>query len=174
MKKIVILGNILEFQRGYDLTHNEMDNGSYPVEGSTSTIGFHSKYKTENSIVIGRSGTIGRPRLILGKFWPHNTALFTTNIKKNNLYYVYYLLLNLDIARMKSGSNIPTLNRNDLYLIHVVYETEYSKQEKIVSVLRAIDYQIKRNEDMVHKLQCFKPALSFSRNGGMKYACSNR
>lgn len=153
MKKIVILGNILEFQRGYDLTHNEMDNGSYPVEGSTSTIGFHSKYKTENSIVIGRSGTIGRPRLILGKFWPHNTALFTTNIKKNNLYYVYYLLLNLDIARMKSGSNIPTLNRNDLYLIHVVYETEYSKQEKIVSVLRAIDYQIKRNEDMVHKLQ---------------------
>lgn len=159
MKKIVILGNILEFQRGYDLTHNEMDNGSYPVEGSTSTIGFHSKYKTENSIVIGRSGTIGRPRLILGKFWPHNTALFTTNIKKNNLYYVYYLLLNLDIARMKSGSNIPTLNRNDLYLIHVVYETEYSKQEKIVSVLRAIDYQIKRNEDMVHKLQVLSQAI---------------
>ena len=44
------------------------------------------------------------------------------------------------------------------------------EQRKIVSILSPIDGQIKRNNDMVHKLQCFKPALNFSRNGGIRYA----
>ncbi len=170
MIKETKLGEILEFQRGYDLTRDAMDGGIYPVEGSTSTIGYHSKYKAENAIIIGRSGTVGQTRLVIGKFWPHNTALFSTTVKGNNLKYVYYLLLNCDIARMKSGSNIPTLNRNDLYPITVLFEDEYKKQEKIANILDSIDGQIKKNNKMVHKLQFFKPLLNFSRNGGIQYA----
>lgn len=153
------LGEILEFQRGYDLTRDAMDGGMYPVEGSTSTIGYHSKYKAENSIIIGRSGTVGQPRLVIGKFWPHNTALFSTTVKGNNLKYVYYLLLNCDIARMKSGSNIPTLNRNDLYPVTVLFEDDYEKQEEIANILDSIDAQINRNNKMVHKLQVLAQSI---------------
>ena len=45
------------------------------------------------------------------------------------------------------------------------------EQKRIVSVLEHFDRQIKRNNDMVQKLQCFKPALNFSRNGGIYNVC---
>ena len=45
-----------------------------------------------------------------------------------------------------------------------------SEQIKISKSLTLIDHQIKRNNDLVQKLQCFKPALIFSRNGGIRYA----
>jgi type I restriction enzyme S subunit len=72
---------------------------------------------------------------------------------------------------MKSGSNIPTLNRNDLYPVTVLFEDDYEKQEEIANILDSIDAQINRNNKMVHKLQYFKQVLSFSIIGGIQYAC---
>ena len=53
---------------------------------------------------------------------------------------------------------------------HPITLPELDKQKKIAAVLVSLDKQIKRNKEMVQKLQCFKPALNFSENGGMEYA----
>lgn len=100
------LGKILQFQRGYDLTKKNIVPGKYPVITSTGIMAYHNEFKSSSSIVIGRSGTIGKPQLIKEKFWPHNTTLFITDLKENDIDYIYYLLLNLDIEKIKSGSNI--------------------------------------------------------------------
>lgn len=44
------------------------------------------------------------------------------------------------------------------------------EQKKIAQSILLLDSKIKKNNDMVQKLQFFKPALNFSRNGGMRYA----
>ena len=61
------LGDIITFQRGYDLPREKMIEGEYPVVGSNGIIGYHSEYTTEApSISIGRSGNVGNPYIVDG------------------------------------------------------------------------------------------------------------
>ena len=147
------LGKILQFQRGYDLTKKNIVSGKYPVITSTGIMAYHNEFKSSSSIVIGRSGTIGKPQLIKEKFWPHNTTLFITDLKENDIDYIYYLLLNLDIEKIKSGSNIPTLNRNHLHDIKVLFEDKIEIQKKISSFLKSIDKKIKLNNKINSELE---------------------
>lgn len=159
MMKEVSLGSLIEFQRGYDLTHSNMKGETYPVVGSTSVIGFHDDYKASDGIVIGRSGSVGKPQLIRGPYWPHNTVLFSTTLKGNDLNYMYYLIENLGLDRMKTGSNIPTLNRNDLYPLKIKAETDPSIQKELVKPLVLIDSQIANNNAIISKLESLAKAI---------------
>ena len=147
------LGDVIEFQRGFDLTHSHMNGGRYPVIGSTSVIGFHDEYKAENGIVLGRSGTAGKPQLILGKYWPHNTCLFSTDLKGNDLYFLYYFLSNYDLNHVVGGSNIPTLNRNFLRPLPILIERDVNRQKKISHILRKLDLKIENNKRINFELE---------------------
>ena len=153
------LGDLVEFQRGYDLPKSKIQNGKYPVVTSNGILGYHNEYKSEPSIVIGRSGTIGNPQLINEKFWAHNTTLFVKNFKGNDLKYIYYLLLNTDINKMKSGSNIPTLNRNHLHPILVNATTNKILQKKIATVLSNIDDNIELNNKINAELEAMAKTI---------------
>lgn len=151
--KIVKLGDLVEFQRGYDLPKNKIQNGKYPVITSNGVLGYHNEYKSGPSVVIGRSGTIGNPQFINEKFWAHNTTLFIKDFKGNDIKYIYYLLLNTDINKMKSGSNIPTLNRNHLHPISVNATTDKILQRKIANTLSNIDNKIELNNKINDELE---------------------
>lgn len=105
------------------------------------------------SVVIGRSGTIGIPQYIEEDFWPHNTTLFIKNLKKNDARYLYYLLLNLNIENLKTGSNIPTLNRNHLHPLKVKATKNVVEQKKIISILTKLDYKIELNNNIITELE---------------------
>lgn len=149
----VKLGDLVEFQRGYDLPKNKIQSGKYPVITSNGILGYHNEYKSGPSVVIGRSGTIGNPQLINEKFWAHNTTLFIKDFKGNDIKYIYYLLLNTDINKMKSGSNIPTLNRNHLHPISVNATTDKILQRKIANTLSNIDNKIELNNKINDELE---------------------
>lgn len=151
--KIVKLGDLVEFQRGYDLPKNKIQNGKYPVITSNGVLGYHNEYKSGPSVVIGRSGTIGNPQFINEKFWAHNTTLFIKDFKGNDIKYIYYLLLNTDINKMKSGSNIPTLNRNHLHPISINATTDKILQKKIANTLSNIDNKIELNNKTNDELE---------------------
>ena len=54
------LGDLIEFQRGYDLPKSKFVNGPYPVQSSNGILGYHNEYKVKGpGITIGRSGTVG-------------------------------------------------------------------------------------------------------------------
>lgn len=153
MIKKVKLGDLVEFQRGYDLPKNNAKGGRYPVVTSNGIMTYHDEYRSRKSVVIGRSGTIGKPQLIECDFWPHNTTLYVKDFKNNNIEYIYYLLLNMDIGKMKSGSNIPTLNRNHLHPLEVLAEMDIEKQKNLVGVLKAIDNKIENNNKVNVELE---------------------
>lgn len=124
------VNSILTFHRGYDLTHKEFVAGPYPVVGSTSIIGNHSKYKIEGpGIVTGRSGSLGVYQLIWDNFWPHNTSLYISDFKGHDVFYIYCLLKTVDFTTLNSGGAIPSLNRNTLSNISVM-EPPMSLQAK--------------------------------------------
>lgn len=147
------LGELIEFQRGYDLPKTKAVLGKYKVITSNGIMTYHNEKKSGPSIVIGRSGTIGKPQLIEEDFWPHNTTLFAKDLKGNNIKYLYYLLINLNIDKMKSGSNIPTLNRNHLHPLEIYAEIDVKIQEKIANILCVIDKKIIINKKINNELE---------------------
>ena len=122
MSKLVdaTLGQLINFQRGYDLPKSEFKNGDFPVISSNGVLGYHNEYKVEGpGITIGRSGTVGFPHYIKSNFFPHNTSLFIENFKGNDIKYIFYLLKNLGLNNKGSGSGVPTMNRNHLHPLNI-------------------------------------------------------
>ena len=146
------LGDILNFRRGYDLPHSEMQEGTIPVAGSNGIIGYHN-IATDISpvITIGRSGNIGTP-YIYDKAWAHNTTLFIDDFKGNDPLYLFYLIKTLPLSSFGGGSAVPTLNRNHIHPLIVKHCPDIDKQRKIASVLKTFDDKISLNNRINHNL----------------------
>lgn len=156
MNKITVttLGNLIEFQRGYDLPKSEFKKGTVPVISSNGILGFHNIAKTKApGITIGRSGTVGLPHYIDVDFFPHNTALFIKDFKGNYPRYIYYLIKTLGLSDYKSGSGVPTMNRNHLHPIKVNAYLGIKDQQKIASVLYSLDSKIELNNKINDNLE---------------------
>ena len=157
--KECLLGDIITFQRGYDLPRTEMIYGQYPVVGSNGIIGYHNKHTTEApSITIGRSGNVGNPYIFNGKSWSHNTTLYIKEFRESDPYYVYYLLKTLDLGNFAGGSAVPTLNRNHIHTLPVIIPS-LSEQIEIGKTLKILDNKIDLNNRMNKTLEEMAQAI---------------
>ena len=106
-----------------------------------------------------------------GKFNAYQRTYIIKPHANYDIEYVYYaLLLQLEVLKKRSaGSQTKFLTMkilNDIQIANI----SLNEQKIISKSLSLLDKQIERNNNMVQKLQCFKPALNFSENGGMRYA----
>lgn len=148
------LGNLMEFQRGYDLPKSEFIDGPYPVRSSNGVLGYHNEFKVKApGITIGRSGTVGLPHFIEEDYFPHNTTLFVRNFNGNDERYIYYLIESLNLNEWKSGSGVPTLNRNHLHPIEINAYLNVRTQRKISKVLSDLDAKIELNNKINEELE---------------------
>ena len=150
------LGDLIEFQRGYDLPKSEFQEGNVPVISSNGILGYHNEVKSKApGITIGRSGTVGLPQFINKDFFPHNTSLFVKDFKGNNVFYIFYLLKSLKLNEYKSGSGVPTMNRNHLHPIKILGTKSIFKQQKIASILSSLDDKIEINNKLNDNLSYY-------------------
>lgn len=140
------LGDLITFQRGYDLPKTKMKYGIYPVVGSNGIIGYHNEYTTEApSITIGRSGNVGKPFIYKGQSWSHNTTLYIKEFKNVDPIFVYYYLQLLNLANFAGGSAVPTLNRNHIHSLDICVPETINEQKKIAHILSILDDKIATN-----------------------------
>lgn len=137
------LGDELIVQRGHDLPKISMVEGQYPVCSSSGILGYHNAYTHDgDGLTIGRSGHgIGKVFYYQGPFWAHNTVLYVKDFKGNFPKFFYYFLKNLDFTTFNTGSAIPSLNRNHLYLLNIKLPV-LEEQKAIASVLSSLDDKI--------------------------------
>lgn len=147
------LDEFVKFQRGFDLPKDKFLNGSFPVYGSTSILGFHNVAKVKApGVITGRSGTLGRFQYSTYDFWPHNTSLWVKDFKGNIPKFAYYLMQCLDFADFNSGGAVPTLNKNVLRSFKVDVPPLPS-QRKIANILSAYDDLIENNLKRINMLE---------------------
>ena len=153
------LGDILNFRRGHDLPKTSMIPGDIPVAGSNGIIGFHNvATPISPCITIGRSGNVGTP-YIYDKCWAHNTVLYIDDHKGNDPRYLYYLLKTLPLASFGGGSAVPTLNRNHIHPLEVVFCKDIELQKKVAGILSKIDDKIELNRQINDNLEQQAQAL---------------
>lgn len=139
------LGEILNFRRGHDLPHSEMQPGNIPVAGSNGIIGYHNvATPVEPILTIGRSGNVGKP-YFYEKAWAHNTTLYVDDFKGNDPKFLYYLCHTLPFSNFGGGSAVPTLNRNHIHPLEVRIPQKVSDQRRISSLLSSFDRKIETN-----------------------------
>ena len=154
------LGDLVEFQRGYDLPKSSFIEGDVPVISSNGILGYHNEHKVIGpGITIGRSGTVGLPHYIESDFFPHNTSLFVKDFKGNYPKYIYYLLKTFGLQKRSSGSGVPTMNRNHLHPLKVLAHLDLPTQHKIAAVLSALDLKIDKNDLINTELEAMAKTL---------------
>jgi type I restriction enzyme S subunit len=139
------LEDLVFFQRGFDITQAQQREGSYPVISSSGVTSFHDEFKVSGpGVVIGRKGTIGSIHFTAADYWPHDTTLWSKDLKGNNPRFVYYFLHTLDFKRFDVGNSNPTLNRNHIHDLAVSIPP-LSVQNDITDVLSAYDELMENN-----------------------------
>ncbi len=126
----VFLGDVLLLQRGFDLPAQQRKKGKYPVCASNGICGYHNEYKvTGPGVVTGRSGSLGLVSLVAENFWPLNTVLWVKEYKKTTPYHANFLLESLSLARFNGGAAVPTLNRNDVHALKILFPPNWMIKE---------------------------------------------
>ncbi|MBP0958236.1 MAG: restriction endonuclease subunit S, partial [Oscillospiraceae bacterium] len=68
--------------------------------------------------------------------------------------FIYYYLQTLDLGNYAGGSAVPTLNRNHIHMLSVYVPIDIEEQQKIASVLSALDDKIGLNNRINENLRC--------------------
>ena len=149
----VKLGDVLTFQRGFDITKSEQQDGSVPIVSSSGITSYHNKWKVQRpGVVIGRKGTLGTVHFLTENYWPHDTTLWIKDFKGNDPRFLSYFLKTLHLENFDTGASNPTLNRNHLHKIKVRFP-KLETQKKIAAILSAYDELIENNQRRIALLE---------------------
>lgn len=131
------LKTVMSIQRGHDLTAEQFVNGNIPVYGSGGLMGYHNQFSSLGpSIIIGRSGSVGKLQFIKDDiFWAHNTTIYLTDNKGNNIKYLFYLLSSIEIKVLATQTAVPTLDRKNVLDYRCPIAIDCNEQQKIVKYL---------------------------------------
>jgi|CXWL01.1.fsa_nt_gi type I restriction enzyme S subunit len=147
------LGDVVTFQRGFDITKDEQTEGDIPIVSSSGVSSYHNQWKIKGpGVVIGRKGTLGTVHYLKDNYWPHDTTLWVKDFKGNDRRLVYYFLQTLHLETFDTGSSNPTLNRNHIHKIKVLFPKKQA-QEKIAAILSTYDDLIENNRRRIALLE---------------------
>ncbi|RJX27382.1 MAG: restriction endonuclease subunit S [Desulfurivibrio sp.] len=149
----IMLGDVVTFQRGFDITKKEQAEGEIPIVSSSGISSFHNQFKAKGpGVVIGRKGTLGTVHYLKDNFWPHDTTLWVKDFKGNDPRLIYYFVQTLHLENFDTGSSNPTLNRNHIHKIKVLFP-KMDFQKKIAAILSAYDDLIENNKRRIGLLE---------------------
>ena len=153
------LGDVIELQRGFDLTEKSAAPGPYPVISSSGPVYTTNVRKVDGpGVVTGRKGVLGKVHYSAGPFWPHDTTLWVRDFRGSDPRFVYYLLQTLPLASLDAGASNPTLNRNHAHLLPVRVP-DPNTQVLLSAVLGAFDDLIENNRRRIHVLEVMAKAI---------------
>jgi type I restriction enzyme S subunit len=146
------LGSALTFQRGFDITKNDQQDGPFAVISSSGPSSTHAEFKVVGpGVVIGRKGSLGTVYFSAEPFWPHDTTLWVKDFHGNDPRFAYYFLQSMHLERLDAGASNPSLNRNHVHTIPV-YWPRLPQQRRIAGVLSAYDDLIENCERRIRVL----------------------
>lgn len=134
------LGEVVTFQRGYDLPQRARKPGEVPLVSSAGVTACHNVAMVKApGVVTGRYGTIGELFYLDQPFWPLNTTLYVRDFHGNHPKFVYYLLQRFDFHSFSGKSGVPGVNRNDLHTEVVFVPANVDEQHAIADMLSDLD-----------------------------------
>ncbi len=151
---------VLTIQTGRDYKSVKNSEGKFPVYGSGGIIDRADEFIcSENSIVIGRKGTINNPIFVREKFWNIDTAFGIIADEKFILpEYLFYFCLQFNFETLNHQLTLPSLARKDLYKILIPIPPK-ELQEKFSEYVRLSEENKKSAQKLIDELKASREAL---------------
>ena len=119
--KSKIWNEVVTIQNGRDYKKVLVNDGGYPVVGTGGEIARASGYLCpENTIVVGRKGSINNPMLMKEKFWNVDTAFgVIPNSDYLHYQYFYYFCKFYNFMKLNKATTLPSTTKADLLKIRI-------------------------------------------------------
>jgi len=140
-----VWNKILKIKNGKHYKEVIDENGKYPIYGSGGIMNYANDYLcNENTVIIGRKGTINNPLFIKEKFWNIDTA-FGIEANKDILLpmFLFYFSKHFNFLDLNKSTTLPSLAKTHLLQIMMVLPP-LNIQQKTVIYLDSISQKIEK------------------------------
>jgi type I restriction enzyme S subunit len=146
------LRELLSIKNGKD--HKELKNGSIPIYGSGGIMRYGDKAIFDDvSILLPRKGTLSNIQYVNKPFWTVDTIYYSIiNKELANPFYLFNFLKSLDLSKLNTGTGVPSMTFDSYYNLDISLP-KIQIQEKIASVLSALDSKIELNNRINAELE---------------------
>lgn len=114
-------------------------SGEYGVYGTGGRMLDAREYMCdENTIIVGRKGTIDKPYIVREKCWIVDTAFgIYSKTNKLSLNYLYFFIKQIDFNKLNKTCTLPSLTKSDLSNLEIMIPSieEQNKFDKYVKHL---------------------------------------
>lgn len=158
----VPLGEAIELAYGKSLPKAlRSDDGKIPVYGSNGITGWHSAALTQEPVVIiGRKGSAGAVQFVDQPCFPIDTTYFVQPRPRFafDTKFLYYLLLRLDLSRLRTATGVPGLTREDAYRELIAFPGIH-EQRRISDLLTRAEGIVRLRREAAAKAAELIPAI---------------
>lgn len=158
------IGSLCTVIKGEQLNRDKMNGDAiYPVyNGGISPSGYHSDYNTESgTIIISEGGnSCGYVNYVQELFWRggHCYGLFGFN-GNNDFFYQMLKFREKDIMKLRAGSGLPNIQKNNLNAFIVKIPNNIIEQTAIATILSDMDAEISALEKKKAKYESIKKGM---------------
>lgn len=136
---------------------------TYPCFGGNGLRGYVSEYNCDGKFsLVGRQGALcGNVHLAEGKFYATEHALVVYPKDKIDNYWLYYLLVSLNLNRYATGVAQPGLSVRNLTEISIS-KPSLSEQQEVVLILNSLlakEEEVRRLADVVEQVDVLKKTI---------------
>lgn len=157
--EVVPFGNTLTIRHGKNQKAVENPNGTTPIFATGGQIGWADQYLwNKPSVLIGRKGTIDKPRYSDTPFWTVDT-LFYSEIKDcADPKFIFYKFCMIDWMQYNEASGVPSLNAGTIERVLASLPLK-EEQTAIATILSDMDSELNALEQKLAKARDVKQGM---------------
>ena len=150
---------LVTIQNGRDYKHIAVESGGYAVYGTGGEMARASDYLCpENTIIVGRKGTINNPLLVKEKFWNVDTAFGVIVGEQLHYQYFYGFCRMFDFSTLNKQAVLPSTTKADLLKIQIAVPP-IELQEQFAAFVEQVDKSKFEIQQSLEKLEILKKSL---------------
>ena len=151
-------GQVMSIRHGKDQKAVQVPDGCYPIFGTGGKMGTtNTALYDKPSVLIGRKGTINKPRYIDKPFWTVDTLFYSVVSNSESAKFIYYKFCMIDWMQYNEASGVPSLNASTIESVSASFP-ELKEQTAIANALSDVDALISELEKLIAKKQAIKTA----------------
>src|SRR5713226_4061880 len=153
------LGDLLSVRHGKNQHQIVVNDGKYPILATSGEIGRTNTFLYDKpSVLIGRKGTIDKPRYQESPFWTIDTLFYTEIANETSPKYIYFKFLTIDWSSYNEASGVPSLNASTIEAIEFQCP-RFEEQTAIANILSDMDAEIAALGARRDKTQAIKQGM---------------
>ncbi|MFZ2844100.1 restriction endonuclease subunit S [Psychrobacter sp.] len=154
----IAIGEALTIKHGKDQKGVESVSGKYPIFGTGGQMGWATAFLYDKpSVLIGRKGSINKPRYITVPFWTVDTLFYSQVHNGYDEKFMFYKFCLIDWTIYNEASGVPSLNARTISNVKISVPKK-QEQTAIANALSDVDNLIKSLERLISKKEAIKTA----------------